>query len=177
MNIEATKIISIIESGSIPSIPYIHVSEWYSATWLCSHLRILSMCTWKDERVSLFDFICYSFMRDSYPGDYLPEKWLVDTIFENISKEDVVSFLVHSENDLVEAKKDSDFVAQDLELPVGKDNCQDVTEAYIIKWKGEDPRYRHKYKGPSNKHETGPTDFIFWACGEWFYMLEKHNES
>ena len=174
MNINQIQVNNLVCAERPPQIDCISEFEWFASTWLCSTLRVFSIKTWEEEDIN--SLVAYALISDSYPASYLCHEWLPDYEYISINEEEVKSYIKAAKSDIEQAKEDSDY-SEDVFLPIDESKIKNINNAYRLQWKGQDPKYRYKYKKYLAKYETGPTNILFWKHDKDFHLLEIHNES
>ena len=152
------------EKSDMPSA-YMHVSDWFCATWHCSYIRYVAVRTWKEFELSVF--LAWILRKDPSHPELSPEEWLRNCTLLEIDKEQVEKWVAHAKSDYEEEKLQEGSNVEGTQFPILNTVTSDLKWAFEIR--GETK--------PCNKRLAGPTYITFWQSGEWMYYLEIHNES
>ena len=150
---------------------YTYFNDWFSMTWLASHIRFVEIGVAKE--IEAEDFLIYILLRDPTSPENKLQDWLINMELVAIDKQFITNHLQHAENDFEEGVKDGHLDFDDLVLPWSENKVENFEWGFALKAKEST-----KHKKPlSSKHNFGPTDITIWSQREKVYFLETHNES
>ena len=150
---------------------YTYFKDWFSMTWLSSHIRFVEIGVAK--KIEAEDFLIYILLRDPTNPENNLQDWLINMKLVAIDGQLITNHLQRAENDFEEGIREGHMDFDEIALPWIENKIEDFEWAFALKAK---ETTKHK-KPLSSKHSFGPTDMTIWSQREKIYFLETHNES